>query len=97
MFNTTTKTLALAGLVTALIAGGPSEARAACSLMVPPVKNNVCQQEDQQLPDYGLISCASPRNRDQATFCAAVYGYEQHWCDRIKNSILRQECWHRTD
>ena len=93
----TTRTLTLAALTAALIAGGQSQARAACSLFVPPIKNNVCQQEDQMLPGYGRISCASPRNHDQTTFCAAVYGYEQHWCARIGNSTLRAECRDRVE
>ena len=84
-------------MIAALMVGGQSQARAACSLIVPPIKNNVCQQEDETLPGYGRISCASPRNQDQTTFCAAVYGYEQHWCARIGNSVLRQECWYRVE
>ncbi len=91
------RTFTLASLMAALVLGGASDARAACSLMVPPIKNNVCQQEDQMLPGYGLISCASPRNHDQTTFCGAVYGYEQHWCARIGNPVLRQECWERVE
>ena len=89
------KTPMLAVMVMTLITGGSGPARAACSLTVDPIKNNVCQQEDEKLPGYGLISCASPRNHDQTTFCAAVYGYEQHWCARIGNPTLRDECWQR--
>jgi hypothetical protein len=92
-----TRSLTLASLIAVLMIGGASEARAACNLMVPPISNNVCQQEDQTLPGYGLISCASPRNPDQTTFCGAVYGYEQHWCARIRNPVLRQECWDRVE
>lgn len=74
-----------------------SETQAACSLIVPPIKNNVCEQEDDAMPGYGVLSCENPRNHDQTTFCAAVYGYERNWCARISNPALRQECWNRTE
>lgn len=92
-----TKLLALAGLAAALTATPHTQAKAACSLTVSPVVNNVCQQEDEELPGYGLLSCARPRNADQRTFCAAVYGYESHWCERIGNPTLRHECLNRTE
>jgi len=92
-----TRFLALASMVAALTVCGQSPASAACSLVVAPIQNNVCQQDDERLAGYGVLSCAKPRNHDQRTFCGAVYGYEQHWCARIGNAVLRNECLDRTE
>lgn len=89
--NTGTR-LALATLAAGLVLGAAPGARAACSLSVPPIKNDVCQQDTEWVPGYGNLSCASPRNHDQTTYCGAVYGYEQHWCYRIRNGVLRDKC-----
>ncbi len=91
------RTLASVGMISALILGFNSAARAECSQDGDLHESNTCQHNVEQLPGYGLISCANPRNHDQSTFCGAVYGYEAHWCARIHNAILRRDCEEKTE
>lgn len=77
--------------------GGGDPDRFDCDSPAVPTHKGWCNKRIERIPGVPEFSCAKPSGYDQSNFCGAVYGYESHWCDRIRSSALKAECKARTE
>jgi hypothetical protein len=68
-----------------------------CESSAVPHGHDRCGFEIERIPGVPDFSCARPANYQQRSFCGAVFSYEAHWCDRIRNAALKAECVRRTE